>query len=223
MFILKIILHKKTQCLKFFKVNEENWKKPWIKVGKRFCQHCGRKYEITGSGLQISKKQSIPNNDKKSLFNLQFIINNFNNSPFHYFSTHPPPRCFFTPPRPLFLQNPSPPPVASSNGYPNEIQENSTAFFQPKMKLWIFCENITKLANSSLVGGGEEGGSLITNSKKLFSFAPLLQSRLTSFSHPPPPPQKKPLSPLIRCKKRPYHSIFAMPPKLRCKWGREIE
>ena len=48
-------------------------------------------------------------------------------------------------------------------------------------------------------GGGREGGSLITNSKKLFSFAPLLQYRLTSFS---PPPQ--PLSPpLIRCKKDP--------------------
>ena len=64
-------------------------------------------------------------------------------------------------------------------------------FFQPKMKLWIFCENITNVANSSLNGGGREVGSLITNSKKLFSFAPLLQSRLTSFSSPPPPPQKK--------------------------------
>ena len=87
-------------------------KKPRIKVEKCFRQHSGRKSEITGSGLQISKKHSIPNNDKKVyLFNLQFIINNFNNSPFHSLS-NPPPRCFFTPTSPV-VSSPPPPPSLS--------------------------------------------------------------------------------------------------------------
>ena len=127
-------------------------KRPWAKH-----EISGRKSEITGSGLQISKKQSIPHKDKKSLFiqftvyKLQFPLPLFLHPRPLFLHPPPPPPTVVSSSPPVVSSTPSPPPpVVSSNGYPNEIQENSTAFFQPKMKFWIFCENITKFANSFL-------------------------------------------------------------------------
>ena len=86
---------------KFLKNSKQNLKNVF-ELEKCFRLHSGRKSEITGSGLKISEKQSIPYKDKNVyLFNLQFIINNYNNSPF---IISPTPLLVSSSPHPLFLQ-----------------------------------------------------------------------------------------------------------------------
>ena len=97
---------------------------------------------MTGSGLQISKKQSIPNRDKKVyVFNLQCLIKNFMNFSFH---------CFFTPPSP----------VVFSNGYPNEIQKIAL-LFKLESEIMGLLREFDKTRKQLSGGGGikkSEGG-----------------------------------------------------------------
>ena len=87
---------------------------------------------------------------KKVNFNLQFIINNFNNSPFHYFST-PSPVVSSLPPPVVSSQ------VTSSNGYPNEFQENSTAFFSTENEIMDLLREYYKCRKQHSDGGGGRG------------------------------------------------------------------
>ena len=75
-------------------------------------------------------------------------------------------------------------------------------FFQPKKKLLIFCENITKLAQSSLGGGGGGGGGGGLSENKVKKLITLLHF-FNPLSRPFHTPTPHPLSPLIRCNKDP--------------------
>ena len=136
--------------------------------------------------LQMSEKQSIPINDKKSSFMYSTVHHQqFYQFPFSLFLQPPPPPVVssFPPPRPVVSSPPQP--LFLQMDIQTKSKKIALLFFQPRKKLWLFCENITIFANGSLMGG-----SLITNLEKLISIASVLQSRLTSFS-----PLPQPLSP----------------------------
>ena len=132
-------------------------KRPNSKLEKCFRQRSGRKSEITGSRLQISKKQSKPNEDKKvNLFNLQFIINYFNNSPFHYLST---PRPFFVHP----LSHP-PPNRCFVKWISKRNPRKKHCFLSTENEIMDLLREYYKIRKQLSEGGR---GALITNSKKL--------------------------------------------------------
>ena len=140
MFILNIILQKRTQCLKFFKSNDEKWKKTlnrtWKKVSTTF-------WKKIRDNWHRSTDQWKPNHTVKvqKIFSICSLYST--NITFHPFIFSPLPLLVF-----------SPPPVLSSKVYPKKIQENISACL-PRMILWIFCKYITKLANSFLMKGGK--------------------------------------------------------------------